>query len=252
MISRIDAGKTIEKINLLTTFLALAVIFSACGGGSEPVEDNTIDEVIKIETEIETAPESVTVFIERGSRIFNELEYCNFSQSNVDEWGPKVHYIHGEPISFEVETGCYYDFRCVDNADNEYYIWDVLIEEDEFTWLVELSDKDNSFADNHSVSGYSKGAAVIVIHINPVCGVIRHIYCERLYPDDPMSDVDRLGMDLLYPDETFTFHVPVCYSYKYFVRLESTSGEQFWFYDIDIDENGIYLDVTLDNSTRLR
>lgn len=223
------------------------MFFFACGSSNEPVEDNTTNEVVNIET----GPECVTVSIENGSGVFNELLYGNCSSSDDTEWGPNNAYTPGEPISFEVEPGEYYDLRCVDSADNEYFIWDVPIEADGFRWLVELSDKDNSFTDNPSVSHNSKGEAAITIYINPGCGVITHIYCDRLDAQSPMDAVDRLGTDLLYPNEEFTFHVPVCYSYRYLLWLESTYGDDFLFYGISIDEDGIYLDLTKDDSTRL-
>ncbi len=48
----------------------------------------------------------------------------------------------GESLTFYVPAGDYYDFKCVDEDDDVYTIWEVWVDEDGFYWSVELSDMD--------------------------------------------------------------------------------------------------------------
>ncbi|MCD4776839.1 MAG: hypothetical protein K8S15_12415 [Candidatus Aegiribacteria sp.] len=240
-----------KTINSLLVLMALLVIFFSCGGSDEPIEDDTTDDVVTVETDMEPEQIYAAVSIENGAGVLNELRFGNCSPSNNDEWGPNYDYVPGEDISFEVEPGEYYDLRCVDNAQNEYYIWDVLIEQDGFRWQVELSEMDNTFAANPHAYFTSKGDAAVTIHLNPGCGVIKHIYCTQLNSQDLLNEADRLDRELLYPGDEFTFHIPTGHGYKYSLRLENTNGDEFWFYGIVIDENGLYLDLTQDDMTYL-
>ncbi|MCK5034647.1 MAG: hypothetical protein KAS73_02055, partial [Candidatus Sabulitectum sp.] len=48
----------------------------------------------------------------------------------------------GESLTFYVPAGDYYDFKCVDEDDDVYTIWEVWVDEDGFYWSVDLSDMD--------------------------------------------------------------------------------------------------------------
>ncbi|MCK5785594.1 MAG: hypothetical protein KAH54_03440 [Candidatus Sabulitectum sp.] len=48
----------------------------------------------------------------------------------------------GETLTFYVPAGDYYDFKCVDEDDDVYTIWEVWVDEDGFYWSVDLSDMD--------------------------------------------------------------------------------------------------------------
>lgn len=48
----------------------------------------------------------------------------------------------GESFTFYVPAGDYYDFKCVDEDDDTYTLWEVWVGEDGFYWNVELSDMD--------------------------------------------------------------------------------------------------------------
>ncbi len=48
----------------------------------------------------------------------------------------------GEAFTFYVPAGDYYDFKCVDEDDDTYTLWEVWVDEDGFYWSVELSDMD--------------------------------------------------------------------------------------------------------------
>ena len=46
----------------------------------------------------------------------------------------------GETMTFYVPAGDYYDFKCVDEDDDVYTLWEVWVDEDGFYWSVDLSD----------------------------------------------------------------------------------------------------------------
>ncbi len=236
--------KTIKSIIVLTV---LTMVFFLCGGSDESAEDNTTDDAVIIETDTEPEQVYAAVSIENGAGVLNELHFGNCSPTKNDEWGDSYNYVPGEYISFEVEPGEYYDLRCVDNAHNEYYRWNVLIEEDGFIWQVELSEMDNTFAANPHAYFTSKGDAAVTIHLSPGCGVIKHIYCVQINNPDLLNEADRLGLDLLCPRDEFTFHIPTGQGYRYSLLLENTNGDRCWFYDIGIDETGLYLDLNQDD-----
>ncbi len=48
----------------------------------------------------------------------------------------------GETMTFYVAAGDYYDFKCVDEDDDTYTLWEVWVDEDGFYWSVDLSDMD--------------------------------------------------------------------------------------------------------------
>ncbi len=48
----------------------------------------------------------------------------------------------GESLTFYVPAGEYYDFKCVDEDDDVYTIWEVWVDSDGFYWSVDLSDMD--------------------------------------------------------------------------------------------------------------
>ncbi|NOQ23355.1 MAG: hypothetical protein GQ565_12010 [Candidatus Aegiribacteria sp.] len=134
--------------------------------------------------------------------------------------------------------------RCVDIAYNDYFIWNVLVEEDGFRWLVEPVEMDNTYSANPHAFRTSKGDAAITIHLSPGFGAVRHIYCEQLNNQELVNGADRLRGALLYTNDEFTFHVPTGSGYRYIIRLVNVNGEDVVFYDISIDKNGMYLDVT--------
>ena len=48
----------------------------------------------------------------------------------------------GESFTFYVPAGDYYDFKCVDEDDDTYTLWEVWVDDDGFYWSVDLSDMD--------------------------------------------------------------------------------------------------------------
>jgi hypothetical protein len=48
----------------------------------------------------------------------------------------------GESFTFYVPSGEYYDFKCVDEDDDTYTLWEVWVGDDGFYWSVDLSDID--------------------------------------------------------------------------------------------------------------
>ena len=134
---RADTGVSMKAINPLIPSIALFVVLFSCGGDNDVAEVYEVDEAVNIEAETESDQLYATVSIENGPGLRCEFTYANCSPLNSDEWGPNYEGSPGEFITFEVEAGEYYDMRCIDNASNEYFIWNVLIEEDGFRWLVE-------------------------------------------------------------------------------------------------------------------
>lgn len=49
----------------------------------------------------------------------------------------------GETMTFYVPSGNYYDFRCIDEDDDSYTLWEVWVGEGGFHWSVDLTDMDN-------------------------------------------------------------------------------------------------------------
>ena len=233
-----------KAVKPLILSIALFVVFFSCSGNNDAAEANEVDESVNIEAETESDQLYATVSIENGPGLICEFTYANCSALVNDEWGPNYEGIPGEFITFEVEAGEYYDMRCVDSASNEYFIWNVLVEEDGFRWLVESDERDNTFSANPHAYHTSKGDAAITIHLSPGFGAVRHIYCEQLNSPELANGADRLRGAMLYTNDEFTFHVPTGTGYRYSIQIENVSGEMASFYDIAIDENGIYLDVT--------
>lgn len=309
-----------KKLHLLIAFLALPVLFFACGSGEAPVEDTT--EPVE-ETEIEVvivnglgswdiaeiwidssdgawtesrideplAPgaefslildeagdydievidedgdsyslwiveidedgyewevtledmdwgdggEDVTVTIENGLGSWT-LWYGYCSPSDNDDWGDDRFgselLAPGESISFEVMSGDYYDFKCIDEDDDEYYLWDVWVDDEGFVWEVDLSYMDNSL-----VEAGSDGDAAITFYNGLGDWTIWYVYGD---PSDGPWGEDRLGSELLEPGEEFTFYVPAGDTYDF--KVEDGDGDTYTLWGIDVDENGFYWEVEL-------
>ena len=141
----------------------------------------------------------------------------------------------GQSISFDVESGNYYDFRCIDEDDDEYILLDVWVGDDGFVWDVVLDDMDNSFAE---VS--MDGDAAITIYNGLGDWTIWYVYGD---PSDGAWGEDRLGSELLAAGEEFTFYVPAGVSYDF--KVEDEDGDTYTLWGIDIDENGFYWEVEL-------
>ena len=164
--------------------------------------------------------------------------YCSLSSD--DNWGDDRFGSEllepGESISFEVMSGDYYDFKCIDEDDDEYILWDVYVGVDGFVWNVVLDDMDNSSA---SPAG-AEGEAAITIYNGLGDWTIWYVYGS---PSDGAWGEDRLGSELLEPGEEFTFFVPAGDTYDF--KVEDGDGDTYTLWGIDVDEDGFYWEVEL-------
>lgn len=180
--------------------------------------------------------EEVTVTIENGLGSWTLWNgYCSLSES--DEWGEDRFGSEvlepGESVSFEVMSGDYYDFKCIDNEDDEYLLWDVWVGEDGFVWEVDLSDMDNSLVDADT-----DGDAAITIYNGLGDWTIWYVYSSA--SDGPWGE-DRLGSELLSAGEEFTFYVPADDTYDF--KVEDEDGDSYTLRGIDVDADGFYWEV---------
>ncbi|MCD4706712.1 MAG: hypothetical protein K8S62_03140 [Candidatus Sabulitectum sp.] len=185
-----------------------------------------------------TDGEEVTVTIENALGSWTLwYGYCTLSEN--DDWGDDRFGSEllepGESISFDVMSGDYYDFKCIDEDDDEYILWDVWIGDDGFVWEVELSDMDNS-----AILNNDEGDAPITIYNGLGDWTIWYVYGD---PSDGPWGEDRLGSEILSADEEFTFFVPAGDTYDF--KVEDEDGDTYTLWDIDIDEHGFYWEVEL-------
>ncbi len=185
-----------------------------------------------------TDGEEVSVTIENGLGSWT-LWYGYCSLSEDDGWGEDRFGSEllepGESITFEVTSGDFYDFRCIDEDDDEYILWDEWVGDDGFVWEVDLSDMDNS-----GVVSNDEGDARVTIHNGLGDWTIWYIYGD---PSDGPWGEDRLGTELLEPGEEFTFNVPAGNTYDF--KVEDNEGDTYTLWGIDVHEDGFYWDVEL-------
>lgn len=182
--------------------------------------------------------ETVTVTIENTLGSWT-LWYGYCTLSDDDGWGEDRFGSEllepGESITFEVSPGYFYDFRCIDEDDDEYILWDEWVGTDGFHWEVDLSDMDNS-----GVISSDEGDAPITICNGLGDWAIWYIHGD---PSDGPWGEDRLGAELLEPAEEFTFFVPAGYTYDF--KVEDEDGDTYTLWGIYVDEDGFYWEVEL-------
>ena len=180
---------------------------------------------------------TVTINNELGSWT---IWYAYCSPSSDEGWGDdrlgSELLAPGESISFELMSGDYYDFKCIDEDDDEYILWDVYVDADGFVWDVVLDDMDNSYA---STEG-SDGEAAITIYNGLGDWTIWYAYGD---PSDGPWGEDRLGTELLEPGEEFTFYLPAGDTYDF--KVEDEDGDTYTLWGIDVAEDGFYWEVEL-------
>ncbi len=162
--------------------------------------------------------------------------YCDYSSSDSwseDRLGSEV-LEPGESISFTVDANDNYDFKCIDEDDDEYFMWDVWVGEDGFEWNVQLSDMDTS------VEEPQEGDVPITIHNGLGDWTIWYVYGD---PSDGPQGEDRLGTELIEPGEEFTFYVPAGSTYD--LRVEDEDSDTYTLRGIEIAEDGYYWEVEL-------
>lgn len=185
-----------------------------------------------------TEGEEVTVTINNALGSWT-LWYGYCCLSDEDDWGEDCFGSEllepGQSISFEVISGNYYDFRCIDEDDDEYILWDVYVGDDGFVWDVVLDDMDNTFVEIES-----EGDAAITIYNGLGDWTIWYVYGD---PSDGPWGEDRLGSELLEAGEEFTFYVPAGNTYD--IKVVDEDDDTYTLWDVQIDANGFYWEVEL-------
>ncbi len=223
----------------LVLFSLLSV---ACGGNAKPITDRTTTEANDVQNEIEETPQYATVSVIPGSGVSGQIRYVNCSLSDDDDWGNQHQPVSDdEPVSFQVEPGRFYDFKCVDSEINQFFKWNVLIEEDGFEWRVQDSDNDNLFRYFSHPSNSHKGISLVHITTAPGCGVLSSIQSTHNIGFGDVV-VEHLNGQFLQPNSEFIFRVRTHRNYSFL--MENTYGESFFFIDSRIDEKDVYCEVS--------
>lgn len=163
------------------------------------------------------------------------------SDSWGDDWlGSEILY-DGEYIVFDVPAGTY-DIMLVDEDDDEYIQYGVDVY-DYYTWSVTLDDLGSV---DYSSDYYEGGATVYgdapVTIYNDTGGYdIWYIYCNPSSYSE-WGD-DRLGSEILWDGEEFTFWVDGGDYYD--IQCVDEDDDTYTFWEVWIDSDGLYLPVDL-------
>ncbi|PIE53079.1 hypothetical protein CSA37_02990 [Candidatus Fermentibacteria bacterium] len=165
--------------------------------------------------------------------------YLYASPSTSDEWGEdrlgSEILEPGESVTFTISSGTWYDFLAEDEDGDAYLLTEEYIDGD-FEWNVSFEDMDSSYPTSY---GDDTDGVPVTIHNDLGDWTIWYIYCDSV--DDPWGE-DRLGSELLHPDEDFTFYVA---EGEYDIRVEDEDGDTYTLWGVTIDQEGYYWSVTL-------
>lgn len=167
------------------------------------------------------------------------IYYVYISPTNADSWGndwlgANETIPSGSSKTFNVTNGNY-DVKLVDVDGDEYIVWNVPIS-GTVTWNVTLDDLGERNWGSTSVSG---GARVTIIN-DLGNWDIYYIYCD---PSDMPWGQDRLGSEILYAGQTFSFTVPA--NNYYDIRCEDEDGDTYTLWEIWIGPEGFSWSVDL-------
>jgi hypothetical protein len=139
-----------------------------------------------------------------------------------------------ETIHVLVDPGVY-DIQVEDEDGDTYTLWGVDVE-DGYEWGVTLEYLD---AYSYTYGGSGEGSCAVDIYNGLGDWDIWYIYVDL--STDPWGD-DRLGTEILEPGELFTVWVdPGVYD----IQVEDVDGDTYTLWDVEIDEDGFYWEVTL-------
>ncbi len=162
------------------------------------------------------------------------------SDSWGDDWLDESEILQsGSSVAFSVSNG-EYDIRLVDEDDDEYIRYGVTIS-GYYEWYVSLDDLGEYYINGGSSGDTVYGNAPVTIYNDTGGYDIWYIYCN---PSD-YSDWgdDRLGSDILYSGNEYTFYIDGGDYYD--IQCEDEDGDTYTFWEIWIDSEGVYLPVDL-------
>lgn len=170
-----------------------------------------------------------------------DIWYIFISPTNNDNWGDdwldsEEILPSGSSVSFNVPDGVY-DIRLIDEDEDEYVRWDVTVN-GQYTWNVTLSDLgEYDMATSETVYG----DAPVTIYNDTGGYDIYFIYAN------PSSysgwGEDRLGSEILYSGDEFTFWVEGGDYYD--IMCEDEDSDTYTFWEVWVGEDGLYLPVDL-------
>lgn len=170
-----------------------------------------------------------------------DIWYIFISPASSDNWGDDwldsdEVLPSGSSVSFDVPDGVY-DIRLIDEDEDEYIRWDVSVA-GQYTWNVTLSDL-GEYDMGSSETVY--GDAPVTIYNDTGGYDIYFIYAN------PSSysgwGEDRLGSEILYSGDEFTFWVEGGDYYD--IMCEDEDSDTYTFWEVWVGNDGLYLPVDL-------
>lgn len=174
-----------------------------------------------------------------------DIWYIYISSTYDDEWGSDwldddEVLISGNTIRFSVPDGVY-DIRLVDEDDDEYIRYGVDVY-DIYVWNVTLDDLgeydvSGGYYDEETVYGNTP----ITIYNDTGGYDIWYIYCNPSSYSD--WGADRLGSEILYSGDEYTFWVDGGDYYD--IKCEDEDGDTYTFWEYWVGSDGLYIPVDL-------
>lgn len=177
-----------------------------------------------------------------------DIWYVQISSSDAETWGDDwlgsdEILFDGTSKTFNVRDGLY-DIRLEDEDGDEYiqYFVDVA---GSYTWVVTLDDLGEYYSapEDRGLSEETVyGSTPITIYNNTGDYEFWYIYAN---PVSYMWGDDRLGSEILYPGEEYTFYVEG--DLEYDIYCEDVDGDTYTFWGEWVGRDGLYLSVGLEH-----
>lgn len=174
-----------------------------------------------------------------------DIYYIHISPSSSDSWGSdwldeSEILSSGNSVSFSVNDNVY-DIKLVDEDEDEYIRYGVDLS-GYYEWYVTLDDLGEYYVSGGSGDDDTVYGNTPVTIYNDTGGY--DIYYIHANPSDYSGwGDDRLGSEILYSGDEFTFYVD--YGDYYDIQCEDEDGDTYTFWEIWIDSDGLYLPVDL-------
>ncbi len=174
-----------------------------------------------------------------------DIWYIYISPATEDTWGDdwldETEILpSGSSVSFNVPNDVY-DIMLVDEDDDEYIRYGVNVD-GYYSWNVTLSDlgsQDMGYSGGGGDTVY--GDAPVTIYNDTGGYDIWYIYCNPSSYSE-WGD-DRLGSDILYSGDEYTFYVEGGDYYD--IQCEDEDGDTYTFWELWVGDDGLYLPVDL-------
>jgi len=157
---------------------------------------------------------------------------------DADEYCQSIIVYGGEELNILIAPGTY-DIQIEDIDGDTYTRYGIEVTRDAYHWEVGLGDMDE-WTDYDYDYLPEEGTAPVTIHNDLGSWDIWYIYCDL--STDPWG-TDRLGSQILYAGDEFTFHVAPG---RYDLRCEDVDGDTYTRWGVDIPASGLYWSVSLD------